>query len=369
MSAKTKTGDAPRAYLLRGDDDFQKHQDLEKLLKILVAPDFADFDLEQAEGNTATCDRIMAGLGVPPFGSERRVVLVKYANKMDSAEQEKLAERLAKMPASGCLVVVNPAAEKADGKPKKGTEIIGNLSKAIRKIGEVREYGPEKGLGKGDKAREFARSLFATARKKIEPDVLAAFLQRVGGDFAIINSEARKLIDYSDPSDRITAADVAAVTSETPEEKVFKMVEAVAAKNQAAALRLLDELFETGDDPRSDAPKTLGTLARQFRLLWQMKFLSERGVRSYSKSSVPEEIRSMLPGDPNILDLLSRQAWQAKRLEPQARLFSRAELARCFGAIARADLMLKGVEGDVDDPKLVMELLVIDLARGGPAGR
>jgi len=369
MSAKAKTEGPPKAYLLRGDDDFQKHQDLEKLLKLLVSPDFADFDLEQTEGNTATSDRVMAGLNVPPFGSERRVVLVKYANKMDPEEQEKLATRLEKMPSSGCLILVNPAAEKIDGKPRKGSEVIGDLSRAVRKIGEVRDYGAERGQEKTAKARDFARSVFATARKKIEAEVLSAFLIRVGTDFAVINSEARKLIDYSDPSDRITAADVAAVTSETPEEKVFKMVDAVAAKNQAAALKLLDELFETSDDPKSDAPKTLGTLARQFRLLWQMKFLSERGVRNYTKAGVPDDIRSVLPADPNVLDLLTRQAWQKDRLERQARPFSRAELARCFNSIARADLMLKGVEGDVDDPKLVMELLVVDLAKGGPARR
>ena len=59
-------------------------------------------------------------------------------------------------------------------------------------------------------------------------------MQRVGLDFAVIDTEARKLIDYSGDSEQITSADVSLVTSETPEEKVFKMVDAVAARNAGA---------------------------------------------------------------------------------------------------------------------------------------
>ncbi|MCE5200692.1 MAG: DNA polymerase III subunit delta [Armatimonadota bacterium] len=359
-ATKTAKTDEPRAYLLRGDDEFQKQQRLSKILKTLVSPDFADFDLETMEGDTATSDRIITGLNIPPFSGKQRVVLVKYANKMHTEEQEKLASRLGQTPKSGCLVLVNPAAEKTDGRPKKGSEVIGDLSKAVRKIGEVVEFDRMR----SDSATKFALSLFAEAGKKVSPQVAAALIQRVGTDSAILVGEAKKLIDYSGDSAVITEKEVAAVTSETPEEKIFKLVDAVATRNQAQALRFLDEIFENSDDPRADAPKTLATLARQFRLIWQMKFLVESGVKTFQKSAVPDEIKSILPSDPNILDVLGRQAWQADRIARQARPFSRQDLIRCFNAITKADLMLKSIEGDIEDPSLVMQLLVIELARG-----
>ena len=360
MSAK---GEAAKAYLLRGDDEFQKHQELEKLLKLLVSDDFADFDLERLEGDSSTCDQIVAGLNVPPFGSGRRVVLVRYANKINADEQEKLATRLQKTPASGCLILVNPAAEKSDGKPKRGSEVIGELSRAVRKVGEVKEIGGGRPKDLAVKAKEFAGSRFATAGKKIDGGAIALFVQRVGLDYAVIDTESRKLIDYSGDREQITSADVSLVTSETPEEKVFKMVDAVAARNAGAAMRLLDELFESGDDPRGEAPRALAMIARQFRFVWQMRMLQEAGVTQFNKASVPEALKTALPSDTNVLDLIARQDWQRDRLGRQARGFKHVDLARCFTAIAKADAMLKGVEGDIEDARLIMELLVMELAR------
>lgn len=363
MSPAAKSTDAPRAYLLAGDDDFRKQRELDSLLASLVAPDFADFDLEHMEGNTATADRIMAGLGIPPFSSARRVVLVKYANKMDEDEQKKLASQLAKAPATGCLILVSPAPERADGKPRKGSEVIGDLSRAVRKVGRVIRVGEERGREKTDNARRFAQSLFAEAGKKIDSATLAAFLQRAGTDFSVLSTEARKLIDYSGDSATITAADVAKVTSETPEEKVFKLVDAIGAKKSADAMRLLDELFETGDKPEGQSPKVLANIARQLRLIWQTKMLVSAGVTVFKKDSVPSDLRALLPSNPNVLDLIARQDWQRDRLKAQAARFTREQLMRSFDAIAKADAMLKGIEGDIEDARMIMELLVLELAR------
>lgn len=363
MSPAAKSSDNPRAYLLAGDDDFRKQQELDQLLSELVDPNMADFDLEHMEGDSATADRIMAGLGIPPFSSSRRVVLVKYANKIEQPEQEKLAAQLAKTPASGCLILVTPAPEKADGKPRKGSEVIGDLSKAVRKVGRVIRVAEERGREKSDNARKFAQSIFIKAGKKIDSTTLAVFIQRAGSDFSILSSEANKLIDYSGDSESITARDVAVVTSETPEEKVFKMVDAISAKRPAEAMRCLDELFDIGDRPESEAPKTLANIARQFRLIWQAKMLASARVSSFRKDAVPEELRMSLPTTPNILDIVSRQSWQEDKLRPQAARFTREQLVHCFQAIAKADAMLKGIDGEIEDARMIMELLVLDLAR------
>lgn len=357
-----KDTSAPRAYLLRGDDDFRKNKELESLLKSLVSADFADFDLEQLYGDSTTADRVMTGLNVPPFSSAQRVVLVRYANKMEQTEQEKLAAKLPGTPKSACLVLVSPAPEKVDGKPKKGSEVVGDLSRAVRKVGKVIVVGDERSYQKSDVARKFAQSLFTEAGKKIEANALGVLLQRVGTDFAVISTEVRKLVDYAGDSDRITAVDVGAVTSETPEERIFKLVDAVADRSQAAALKMLEEHFRSGDSPEREAPKTLAVIARQFRLIWQMKLLMESGVRRFDKDSIPADLKSMLPSDPNVADVTARQSWQTEKLTKQARAFARADLMRCFDAIATADLMLKGIEGNIEDPKTVMELLVMQLA-------
>ena len=41
----------------------------------------------------------------------------------------------------------------------------------------------------------------------------------------------------------------------------------------------------------------------------------------------------------------------------------RYQLIRGFDAIARADAMLKGIEGGIQEPRMIMELLVLELAK------
>ena len=246
------------------------------------------------------------------------------------------------------------------GRPRKGSEVIGELSKAVRKVGRVIRVEEKKGRDGATDARQFAQSLFVKAGKKIDQSALAQFVQRVGMDFSILSTEAQKLIDYSGDSDTITTGDIAKVSSETPEEKVFKLVDAIAAKKPDEAMHFLDELFETGDRPDSEAPKTLGNIARLFRLIWQAKMLISAGVRVFKKDSVPEDLRALLPSSPTVFSLAD---WQQDRLKQQAGRFTREQLAASLEAIAEADAALKGIEGDVEDPRMIMELLVLRLSR------
>ncbi len=364
VMASRQNKSAPRVYLLMGSDEFQKRMALDKILQQLVDPDFRDFDLEELDGETATSERIISGLSTPPLGGGRRVVLVRFANKIDPEEQRKLARMIDSIPSTGCLILVNPAAEKSDGKPKKGSEVIADLSKAARKVGEVHEFGTGSYRDKTERAREFAKSQIDASGKQISADALAFLVQRVGDDFAIIASEVQKLIDWTGDRERINREDVEAVTTETPEEKIFRFLDAIASRNTALALQLLDNMLETSDDIQADASRTLAMIARQFRLIWQARMLLEAGVKRLEKSAVPKQILAALPSESNLLDVIERQPWQAGKLTTQAKSFSQTNLRKCFDAIARADAAMKGIEGSVEDPRTVMRLLVIELATG-----
>jgi DNA polymerase III subunit delta len=364
-----KTTTEPKAYLFRGDGDYQKAQALKELLAGIVSPDFADFDLEELEGNTATTDRVMAGLNVPPFGSPRRVVLMRYANKMDKDEQKLLAEKLPSGPDAGLLVLHTPAADKVDGKPKAGSDVVGELSKAVRKVGKVWEMAPLKGAGGIAEVKRYAQGLVSEAGCKIDPDALELLHVRVGFDFNVIGTEVEKLVRYVGDEERITKSVVAEVTSETPEEKVFALVDAIGARNQALALRLLENVFEYGGDPRGEAPRVLALICRQMRLIWQVRTLQESGVRGMSRDSVPGDVAEMLPSSGNLLDHLATRSWTARRLIEQAALFTFPQLTQCFEEIELADLLLKGVEPGPDDPRMIMDLLVVKLASVGKPQR
>jgi len=345
--------------LLKGDDDELKRRRLEEILAE-VPPDFADFDIDLLEGDTATADRIIAGLNIIPFGAEKRLVVVRFANKMPRDEQERLVGRLDRIPATGCLVLVNPAVDRKDGKEPRGSSVIGDLSKAIRRLGKVEDFG------KLDKkfAAELARTTFEKLGVSVDARGFALFMQRVGQDSSTIINEGRKLACYVGESRKVTYKDVVEAVTEPDEEKVFKLIDAVADRNQSKSVAYIGEFFDSGNNPDADAPRLLGMLARQFRHLWQFKMLHEAGASNLSKTGVSAETRAALPSQDNLLDLVARQKWQEDRLGRQAQKFSRTDLCRCFEAVAESDAMLKGLVGGIDDPRVIMELLVIRISRG-----
>ncbi|MFQ3548454.1 MAG: DNA polymerase III subunit delta [Armatimonadota bacterium] len=359
-SSKTDIKKA-KAILIKGDDDYRKQVELKNILSQLVSEDFIDFDLQELSGDTATSDTIISGLSIPAFGSDKRVVLVRHANLMADEEQKKLAKNLASAPDSGCLVMISPAPDKVDGKPKKGSEVSTSLADAVKKIGIIRSIGDEKASEKSASARDFAASIFKQASIHINMQTLQIFIQRVGTDFSIIQSEADKLISYALDKKEITVDDVISVTCESPEEKIFKFVDSVVDKNKKEALSLLHEMLDNGDDPRAETPKILANIARQFRLLWQMRMLKEYGIKTIRKDSVPDEIKEKLPKQPSLIDTISKLYWQEERLAKQASRLNRNELSRCLCAIAKTDQQLKGINSNIENPYLSMELLVIEL--------
>lgn len=361
--AVKKTNTTPRAYLLRGEDDYQKDRGLQELLEQCVPKDFADFDFEEMDAGSVTSDRVVAGLSIPPFAAQQRVVLVKHAHKIEEDQQKKLAESLARTPESGLLILVTPAPDKEDGRVKKGSAVVEELSRAVRKIGQVKDYGTGKGKEKLADATAFAQQLFREAQRTIDPKALQIFVQRVGYDFSTLYSESQKLTAYTLDTGKITEADVLAVTSETPEDTIFALVDAIAERKLSVALKLLSDMFRTGPDPSRQAAIKLVMIARHFRYLQQSRFIKDRGLNSLKKDSLPDSILNLLPANENVTDLVARQYWQERKLMTQASKLSSTQIAFAFRSLALCDLRLKGGDS-VEDPVIAMELLVCDLAGG-----
>ena len=90
-----------RVYAFFGEEDRLKEEAVAALVKHVVSPDFADFDLETLDASTAGADGILAAAGQVPFGSERRLVVVKgmeqWRERAKNAEAERLAEGIARL--------------------------------------------------------------------------------------------------------------------------------------------------------------------------------------------------------------------------------------------------------------------------------
>jgi DNA polymerase-3 subunit delta len=345
-----------RAYLFEGKEEAQKHAALDKLTAQILDPGSIDFDMEVCEGQTLTSQRFFAAASVPPFSSSKRMVVVRRANAIPASEQESIAEKLEQLPQSSVVVFIVSAPETKDGKVKAGSQISAKLSKAIGNVGVIVSFAA---LRADDAIREAGRKV-SDAGKKMDGSALRRLVDRVGIDLSILDSEIRKLVDYTGDRTTITVRDVELVTEQKPEELIWRLLDSIGSRNTSLALKLLRESLENGGSADSEAPRLLAMILRQLRLIWQVRVILDNGWRL---QSAPDEAMDMLPSDNNVLAFCKRQPFQIQKLQEQAKNFTLADLDKCFEYAASSDLAIKGAEGEIEDPAIIMELLVINLCR------
>ncbi len=354
--AAGKIEKSDRIILYHGADDAQKRKAVEKLTGALTDPDFRDFDLESLYGPDVTADRLLTASIVPPIASARRVLVVFQANEIPSNEQQALATKLDRIPASACVILICPAPEIKDGRPKSGSELHKELLPVVKKLGKVVDFP----LMKDQAAIPTVMEMVKSAGKAISSTAAATLVHRSGTDLGVLGSEIEKLVSYTGERKTIVDEDVEEVTTQTVEEKIFAMIDAVGSKRASDALGLLRPLlYGGGGRVEGPALRTLTMLARHFRMLWQARMLSDAGCKVFMAGSIPPQLEAILPKDASIL---KEQKWKTDKMVQQARNFSLPELAEAFERIAGVDLALKGIEGDVNDPGLAMELLIIQLS-------
>ena len=116
--------------------------------------------------------------------------------------------------------------------------------------------------------------------------------------------------------------------------------------------------------PQAVAGKLLSLLARQYRMLWQAKFLSEQRVSPRDVRALPPELAAELPTESNIAQL----AFKASDLFQLSKTYTWATLTWALERLLLCDLANKGGVTDEtgsfgSDPAGNLQILVIELTR------
>lgn len=324
-----------RVYLFFGSEDRLKQEAADALIKQAVSPDFADFDLEIMDTLTASADAILASAAQVPFGSDYRVVVARgmeqWRERGKSAEAERFAEGLSRMGGSTVLILI-AAAEEEDDKRKVAVTV--KLDNAVKKLGAVVKFGALKGESLAKWVAQRARE----EGKQIEADAVNLLLESAGHELLALEQEILKLVCWADERPVITAKDVGFVTAASPEDVVFKLIDSITRKETDAALQLLAEVHRYDPKPQAVAGKLLALLSRQYRMLWQAKFLDGKRVSPRDVRSLPPELAGELPSEGNIAQI----AFRAGDLFQLARTYSWDDLAQAMERLLLCDLANKG---------------------------
>lgn len=246
-------------YLLYGAEQYPLEQFLKELTGTLVAPSFAEFNLQRFD-ETATLNDVQTAYEALPMMAEYKCVLLRNfpVGSLGKADAEALFSMIADPNPSTVLVFYYTDTEFS---PKKAQEKA--LVKAVSKQGTVVQFATQD-------AAALAKNLAAYAKGQhvaFPADAAALLIERCGASYQELLSETQKLIAYTGEGGTITKEAVIALTSQSFQNSAFDLCNALVFGRAAQAFVLLGHLY----DQRVEPMMILGALASAFGDLYRAK--------------------------------------------------------------------------------------------------
>ena len=252
-------------YLLYGTEDFEIEEEIKKLSKDIDEMNISKYDLNNDMLSLALEDAKTISL----FGDKKLVIVDNAIMFTDSTskDSELIEEYLNHINENTTLVLIVHN-DKLDTRKK--------ITKLIKKVGKVQEFNDELDT------TSLVRRLFKDYN--IDYKTIQLFIDRVGNNPLIIQSEINKIKIYKDNDKNITEEDILNLTAKLIEIDIFKLIDYIVRKNKEKALELYYEMLKMNEEPI----KIVVILANQFRIMYQSKELLKKG---YSEKDIASTLK------------------------------------------------------------------------------
>lgn len=292
------------AYLLVGEDALKRQAVLKRLTVRCSQLGDLSFNSDELDGAVSTGEAIAESCNTVPFASDVRMVVVKNAGKLRSADAEKVVAYL-KSPNPTTVLAMD--AEKL----AKNTK----LYKAFAAIGKdaVIDCAPPKRKDLPAKVRAMAMNHGAT----ITPGAANVLVDLVGEDTVKIDSELKKIALAHRGSEPINESEVLGLVARTSEVKPWEFDGAFMARDLKRAMLLLSRMPSVS--PHALLPRCVNCL----RELMATQAVMGRG------------------GAQAVAAVLKKQEWQVKSYPQYARRFTAKELRQALEASCDAERKMK----------------------------
>lgn len=304
----SKQSDKPLqpVYLIYGKEPFLLEEALSRLRARLERESPVGLDVRLFSGASVDPQEILSALETLPLMSERRLVIIKEADKLSSTAEAAIVGYVRNPSETSCLVLVS-----TDIKKER------RLYKAVDAKGETFEF---KLPGKGHYPL-WIQNRFVKRGKRVDVEGANFLLQEVGFDLFRLDNEIEKICLFYDNLEMIGAEEMGEILSPSRESGVYDFVDALGERNSLRAVLLLRRLLERDEKGTS----IFYPLLRHFKALLKTKAYWEKGVRGAE-----------------LLKALKVSPFLAKKYQSQIRNFSLEELKTIYLLLAEMDFSAKG---------------------------
>lgn len=255
--------------LIHGGEGYLVDRAVNTLLDQLRVGLTLEFNYEDIQADSLTADAFGEKVSTLPFIDAVRVLVLRdwglLAGKRDKgAGAERAAGYLPLVHDSTHLVLV------AHGSIAVGNAIYKALTGMEReKRARIQKFEPPRRPDRAGWVRKLAEERGLT----ITPAAVRTLLERSQPDLRLIDQEIAKLALYASPATRIDDEAVRALVSDTREEEIFALTDALATGRPGEVAAVLQSLLDAGREPTW----LLYTLVSHWRRLMQARAVRDRG--------------------------------------------------------------------------------------------
>lgn len=318
-------------YIVFGEETFLVRRSLLLIKDKILKGINVELSLLEFVGKGVTFGQILDELcTIPFFGIEnRRLIIIEGADDFLSKYKKKIKEYLlAPSPYASLVLVCNKYNNEVDSSNGGKDTFIAVECKKLR------DYQLPSWI--------FTR--VKTYKKKITTRAAQILAEETGNNLELLENNIEKLSIYLGERTAIEEKDVRELIHGARRQTIFELTNAVAAKNTARALKVLDRLIALGEE----STRIISLLGWELKRIWMAKRIIKNCGDNRSK--IAKQIQNELKVPP----------FFCKEFLTQVDLFTEEALESKYSLLTEADVETK--TGPLDQ-NMVMECLIVKLCK------
>ena len=326
-----KKADFKSVYLIYGNEDYLKKYYSSAIIKKAVT-DFEDLNLHRFDSSVKVDDIIAAADAIPMMSDYSCVSVCDYNfASADENEVEKLVSLISDMP-EGCVLLIR--LEQLNITPSKSAKAK-KVFDAVKKYGALVELNLRE---EGDLVRMVTKRA-ASRSVNLQPTGARYLIRVCGSDMTNLFSEVDKLCDFVGKDGIITEKEIDALAVKTPDEKAYKLINAVCARDVERVYTMLADLAAQC----VDSIAIIAALSSAYVDMYRAKVAESEGKNA---ESIGADFG------------YGKNAFKLKYASQNARKMSVFTLRKAMNVLREADIALKSTQLD---PRLLVDKTVMQL--------
>jgi len=304
-----KKGKIDPLYFFHGPQEYLKEEALSLLISKLVDPNLRSFNLDILFGPDSSADEIFNLSSTLPMNAERRLVIVREAQRLPAPSKNRLLKLLPHQPDNATLVLVF-------------TEVKFN-QEFYQELRELATSVDFQNLTYGE-LRNWLSSQAERLGKEISPEVVKHLVDAVGDNLLDLANELEKMAYFVGERTQIKREDVQAVFGPGHPSEIYEILDLVGEKKIEPALKVLSNLFAYRKSPtwitatlrnhysrlyllKTANQKRFAEVARGLRIREFKLQEYKRQVSSHSLDELKEKIYLVYDAELDLRSTLSRK--------------------------------------------------------------